>query len=167
VIERFAQLNSIALIDTESGEQRELIQSGQRTITNPRLSPDRRWIAFDVSPAGGRASVFVAPFRRDAIAESDWIEVDRAASHPFWSADGRCLYYTPIGTNPLIRSAIRARRFDVAAGRVEGESIGVYTSNELLMPAYLPGTGAIATHDRILLVLGDFRGDLWIMNLDA
>lgn len=167
VIERFAQLNSIALIDTESGEQRELIQSGQRTITNPRLSPDRRWIAFDVSPAGGRASVFVAPFRRDALAESDWIEVDRAASHPFWSADGRCLYYTPIGTNPLIRSAIRARRFDVAAGRVEGESIGVYTSNELLMPAYLPGTGAIATHDRILLVLGDFRGDLWIMNLDA
>ena len=45
------------------------------------------------------------------IPESDWVLVDRSASHPFWSADGGILYYTPIGMNPTIRSAIRARRF--------------------------------------------------------
>src|SRR6185503_8279192 len=47
VIERFARLNSIALIDTETGEQRQLLESADRSVNNPRLSPDRRWIAFD------------------------------------------------------------------------------------------------------------------------
>jgi hypothetical protein len=36
----------------------------------------------------------------------------------------------------------------------------------MLMPAYLPGTAPIATPDQIILVLGDFRGDLWLMELD-
>ncbi len=34
------------------------------------------------------------------------------------------------------------------------------------MPAYLPGTAPIATPDQIILVLGDFRGDVWLMDLD-
>ena len=42
----------------------------------------------------------------------------------------------------------------------------VYRSTEMLMPAYLPGTGPIATPDQIIVVLGDFRGDVWIMDLD-
>jgi hypothetical protein len=36
----------------------------------------------------------------------------------------------------------------------------------MLMPAYLPGTAAIATPDQIILVLGDFRGDVWLMELE-
>jgi hypothetical protein len=35
----------------------------------------------------------------------------------------------------------------------------------MLMPAYLPGTTPIATPDEILLVLGDFRGDIWLIDL--
>jgi hypothetical protein len=42
----------------------------------------------------------------------------------------------------------------------------VYRSTELLMPAYLSGTGPIATPDQIFLVLGDFRGDVWLLDLD-
>ena len=38
-------------------------------------------------------------------------------------------------------------------------------STEMLMPAYLPGTAPIATPDQIILVLGDFRGDVWLMDL--
>jgi Tol biopolymer transport system component len=174
IIERFARLNSIALIDTETGHQYELLESAERSISNPRLSPDRRWIAFDAShpgePArtgGSRAiGVCVAAFREQPIPESDWVVVDRSASHPFWSADGRLLYYTPTGTNPLVRTAIRARHFASTSGLVEGEPISVYASKEMLMPAYLPGTAPIATPDQIILVLGDFRGDIWLMELD-
>jgi len=165
IIERFARLNSIALIDTETGDQQELLESAERSVSNPRLSPDRRWIAFDASRRGEPASVFVSPFREQPIPESEWVVVDRSASHPFWSADGRFLYYTPTGRNPLVRSAVRARRFASASGLVEGEPIAVYASTEMLMPAYLPGTAAIATPDEIILVLGDFRGDVWVMEL--
>jgi Tol biopolymer transport system component len=165
VIERFARLNSIALIDTETGDQQELLESAERSISNPRLSPDRRWIAFDASRRGEPASVCVSPFRKQPTPESEWIVVDRFASHPFWSADGRLLYYTPTGTNPLVRSAVRARHFASVSGP-EGGPIAVYASTEMLMPAYLLGTAPIATPDEIILVLGDFRGDVWLLDLD-
>jgi len=165
IIERFARLNSIASIDTETGDQRDVLVSAERSIRNPRLSPDRRWITFDASRPGEPSEVFVSPFRDERVAESAWHVVDPSASHPFWSADGRLLYYTPTGTNPLIRNAIRARHFDTATGLREDDPLAVYASNEMLMPAYLPGTAPIATPNEIILVLGDFRGDIWLMEL--
>ena len=36
-----------------------------------------------------------------------------------------------------------------------------------MMPAYLPGTAPIATPDQLILVLGDFRGDIWLMDLGS
>jgi hypothetical protein len=67
----------------------------------------------------------------------------------------------PTGTNPLIRSAIRARHFDPATGLREDVPIAAYASHEMVMPAYLPGTAPLATPDEIILVLGDVRGDIW------
>ncbi len=107
----------------------------------------------------------VALFREQPIPESEWVVVDRFASHPFWSADNRFLYYTPAGTNPLIRSAVRARHFVPASGLAQSEPLAVYASTEMLMPAYPPGTAPIATPDQNILVLGDYRGDLWLMEL--
>ena len=86
------------------------------SVSNPRLSPDRQWIAFDAARQGGPASVYVAPFSHRPIPEPEWRIVDRAASHPFWSADGPFLYYTPAGTNPLVRSAVRGKRLEATSG---------------------------------------------------
>ena len=166
MIERFGRLNSIAIIDTETGQQRELLSSVERSITNPRLSPDGRWVAFDAAPPGEAAAVFVARLENSPIAESDWVEVDQFASHPFWAADGTILYYTPTGTIPMVRSAVRGRRFVPETGGL-GEFMPIYASSEMLMPAYLPGTAPIATPDQIILVLGDFRGDIWLMDLSS
>ena len=166
VIQRFTRPNSIAIVDTETGDQLELTGS-ERSVTNPRLSPDRRWIAFEASRPGERPAVYVCPFRQQVIPETAWVIVDRPATHPFWSADGRLLYYTPIGTNPMVRTAIRARYFAPDSGLVEGEPLGVYAAHEMMMPAYLPGMAPIATPDQIILVLGDFRGDVWLMDLDS
>ena len=165
VIERFARLNSIAVIDTETGEQRELLRSAEQSIRNPRLSPDRRWVAFDASRPGEVSSVFIAPFRESLVVESDWVVVDKRATHPFWSADGRFIYYMPIGTNPMVRSAVRGRYFDSTAGLADRDPIAVYASIEMMMPAYLPGTAPIATPEQIVLVLGDFTGDIWLIDL--
>jgi len=164
VVERFARLNSIAIIDTETAQQRDVLASAERSITNARLSPDGRWVAFEAAAPGDAAAVFVAALAKEAIAESEWVIVDRFASHPFWSADGTILYYTPTGTIPMVRSAVRGCRFVPETGAL-GERISVYASSEMLMPAYLPGTAPIATRDQIVFVLGDFRGDIWLMDL--
>jgi hypothetical protein len=101
----------------------------------------------------------------------EWLDERRliierfARLNPFWSADGSLLYCTPTGTNPSVRSAIRGRAFDPETGLRAEEPIAVYSSNEMLMPAYLPGTTPIATPDQMILVLGDFRGDVWLMEL--
>jgi Tol biopolymer transport system component len=166
VIERFARLNSVALIDTDTAAQHELLESPERSVRNPRLSLDRQWIAFDASRPGESPTVYVSRFGGQPVPEPEWQMVERGASHPFWSADGGLLYYTPVGTNPLVRSAVRARRFAAVSGLVEGEAIAVYASTEMLMPAYLAGTAPVATPDQIILVLGDFRGDIWLMDLD-
>ena len=167
LIERFARLNAIAVIDTETGEQRDLLVSAERSIRNPRMSPDGRSVAFDAARPGEPPSVLVAPFRdASPIPETEWILVERAASHPFWSADGRLLYYLPMRANPMLRSIVRARHLDAASRLPEGEPIAVYTSIEMVVPAFLPGTAPIVTRDQILFVLGDFRGDIWLMDLE-
>ena len=165
IIERFARLNSVAWIDTDTGDQHDVLVSAERSIRNPRLSPDRRWIAFDASRPGEPSAVFVASLADQPVPESAWNIVERSASHPFWSADGRFLYFTPTGTNPLVRSAIRGQPFDAAAGLGGSRSIAVCTLNEIVIPAYLAGTTPLATPDQIVLVLGDFRGDIWLLDL--
>ena len=140
------------------GDLRELLESAERSVKNPRVSPDGRWIAFDAARPGESPSVLVAPLReRSPIPESEWVLVDSWVSHPFWSADGRLLYYVPTGANAPLRSCVvRARKFASALGLLEGEPIAVHTSSEMVMPAFLSGTAPIATSDQIIFVLGDF-----------
>jgi Tol biopolymer transport system component len=166
VIQRFGRPNSIAVIDTETAVQIDLLSSPDRSVTSSRLSPDRQWMIFEASRPGEPAGVFVCPYRDQWIPESEWALVARSATHRFWSADGRLVYYTPVGTNPLVRSAIRARRFVPQSGPT-GEPIAVFASSDMVMPAYLSGTTPIATRDEIILVLGDYRGDVWLMDLTA
>ena len=181
VIERFgSRLNSIALLDTVTGDQRDLLVSAGQSISNARVSPDGHWIAFDAtsrgvgsasalssgltSGPGGRPCVFVARMRTDvSISEADWIVVDRSASHPFWSANGAVLYYLPTVPSQDFRNLVRARRFDATSGRPSGDSFTALALTEMIIPAAMPGTAPIATRDRLVFVLGDFRGDVWMI----
>ena len=168
VIERFARLNAIALIDTVTGEQRGLLRSAEQSVKNPRVSPDRRWIAFDAARPGESASVMLAPLEDGSeIPESSWVVAERAASNPFWSADGRLLYYLPTGGHAAVRSlVVRARPVLPESGLQGGEPIAVYASLEMMMPAYPPGATPVATADQIIFVLGNFRGDVWLMEFE-
>jgi len=181
LIERFGtRLNSIALLDTAGGEQYELLSSPDHSISNARVSPDGRWIAFDATsrgvgwatasgitaPLGGHPAVFVARLRgTDPIRQDDWVPVDRSASHPFWSADGSLLYYLPTVPSTEFRNVVRARHFDSMAGLPSGDSFTALTLSEMIVPASMTGTTPVATSDRLVFVLGDFRGDVWLMDL--
>jgi Tol biopolymer transport system component len=185
VIERFgSRLNSIALLDTADGDQRDLLVSADQSVSNARVSPDGHWIAFDAttrgtsgadvpssgltSRPGGRPSVFVARMRTDgSIPEADWIAVDWLASHPFWSADGSLLYYLPTVPSLEFRNLVRARRFDAMSVGPLGDSFTVLTLTEMIVPAVMAGMAPIATRDRLVFVLGDFRGDVWMMKFDS
>jgi hypothetical protein len=167
VLERLgARLHSVALLDTVSGDQRDVLSSPEQSITNARVSPDGEWIAFDAARPGGPPTVFVARLRKhEAVPQDDWRVIGRSAGHPFWSADGSLLYDLPTTPSGDLRNVVRARRFDSSAGATLGEPFTAFTSAEMVVPANINGTAPVATRDEIIFVLGDFRGDVWTMDL--
>ena len=130
------------------------------------VSPDGRWLAFDAMRAGGSPEVAVAPLARSMpVPESEWTVIGERSSHPFWSRDGRLLYYLATFPNADIRSRILARGFETSTGRVEDKPADVLTLREMIVPAMVTGTAPIVAPDQIIFVLGDFRGDVWIREI--
>ena len=161
-------LNSFIVLDTRAGTQHPLLSSRHRRLSNPRLSTDARWLAFDATPPGGSPSVHVARLDdRGAAADTAWILIDDAASHPFWSRDGRLLYYLPTTPTVDIRNRVVARAFDPRDGSVGTELAEVLTLSEMMVPAMISAAAPIIAGDQIVFLLANYRGDIWLMNLQA
>ena len=161
-------LNSFVVLDTCHRTQRPLMSSRDRRLSNPRLSPDARWLAFDATPPGGSPSVLVGRLDDGRAAdESSWILVNSAASHPFWSRDGRLLYYLPTTPTVDIRNQVAARSFDPRDGRVGATPIDVLRLSETIVPAMISSAAPIVAGDQIVFLLGNYRGDIWMMSLEA
>ncbi len=61
LVETFgAGLNSFVVVETCDGTQRPLLSSIDRRVSNPRVSPDGHWLAFDAVHPGGSPVVAVA-----------------------------------------------------------------------------------------------------------
>jgi Tol biopolymer transport system component len=163
-------LNTFVVLDTRNATQRPLLSSRDRRLSNPRLSPDARWLAFDATPPGGSPSVLVARLGEGHVPEPDWVLVDSAASHPFWSRDGRLLYYLPTTPTVDIRNKVAARAFDSRGGHVGAKPIDVLTLSETIVPTMISSATPIVAGDQgdqIVFLLGNYRGDIWLMNLQA
>ena len=159
-------LNSFVVLDTRDATLRPLLSSGDRRLSNPRLSPDSQWLAFDATPPGGSPSVFVARLDNGhAAAETAWIPVDTASSHPFWSRDGCLLYYLPTTPTVDIRNRVVARAFDPQDGRVGPGPIDVLSLSETIVPALISAAAPIIAGDQIVFLLGNYRGDIWMLDL--
>jgi serine/threonine-protein kinase len=78
--------------------------------TNPALSPDGRWLAFESSQSG-RPEVFVARFGRapgPAVpAAPRWQVSTEGGSRPRWSGDGLALFYVTLDDRRLMRADVR------------------------------------------------------------
>lgn len=162
VLERFARVNSVAVLDTTTGHQVDLLVSPHRSVSNPRVSTDGRWIAFEASERRLAPTTYVARLNGGvaSIPESAWTQVDHDAGLPFWSPDGRLLYYVT-GTT-VAAQMIRARRFEPETGQFRGEPFDIYSLDTASVPAFLTsGAALVATADQIILTLAEFRGDVW------
>ena len=67
LIETFGSgLNAFLIVDMHDGAQRPLLSAATRKVSNPRISPDGRWLAFDAMQPGGSPEVAIAPLARTA-----------------------------------------------------------------------------------------------------
>ena len=78
--------------------------------TNPALSPDGRWLAFE-SAQSGRSEVIVTRFpseRRAADATAPrWQVSTQGGSRPRWSGDGRALFFVSLDEFSVMRADVR------------------------------------------------------------
>jgi Tol biopolymer transport system component len=78
--------------------------------TNPALSPDGRWLAFESSQSG-RPEVYVTRFpgSRTAVdaTASRWQVSTQGGSRPRWSGDGRALFYVSLDDLTVMRADVR------------------------------------------------------------
>ena len=117
-------------------------------------------------PPGGTPVVAVARLNAAAITnEAEWLSVQASASHPFWSRDGRLLYFLPTIPNLDIRNRVAARTFNPSTGQVDAEAFDALTLSEMIVPTLVTAVAPIAAPDQIILVLGDYRGDIWMMDV--
>ena len=143
----------------------------QRSLTNPRFSPDSRWIAFHASLGPVNRQVFVAPVRSDSMPapEADWIPItdgramDRMAA---WSPDGNVLYW--ISERDGWR-CIAYRRLNPETKKPVGEMSYVQhfhiprrSMTNLSNPGFLRPSIA---RDKIIFSLAERTGNIWMTEL--
>ena len=79
--------------------------------TNPALSPDGQWLAYESSHSG-RPEVYVTrfPSSKNAVAATAprWQVSTQGGSRPRWSGDGRALFYVSLDDLRIMRVAVRA-----------------------------------------------------------
>ena len=167
LIETFGSgLNSFAVLDVEDRTPRPLLASPDHRLSNPRLAPDGRWLAFDAAPPGGSPSVFATRLSDGcATGDSEWIRVAAGASHPLWSRDGRLLYYLPATPTVDIRNRVAGRAFDLQNGRVGLDELDVLRLSESIVPALITAATPVVAGDQMVLLLGNYRGDIWIRDI--
>jgi eukaryotic-like serine/threonine-protein kinase len=78
--------------------------------TNPALSPDGRWLAYETSELG-RPEVFVTPFGGAGAAADParprWQVSAQGGSRPRWSGDGRAVFYVSLDDRSILRAPVR------------------------------------------------------------
>jgi Tol biopolymer transport system component len=151
---------SLAVLDVEDGSEEPLVESRQASVSNPRVAPAGRWIAFDVHADGRPPRVFIGSVEDGRpVPEDRWVLVAQQARYPFWSTSGNLLYYVSDTGD------IRARRILPESGVPHGDPFQVFAPSELQLPIWLPGTAPVAVSNALLLVLADLRGDVWLIDL--
>ena len=64
-----------------------------------------------------------------------------------------------------IRSRVLACGFDPMTGQMTSDKTEVLTLGEMIVPTMMSGTAPIVAPDQIILVLGNYRGDVWLRDV--
>ena len=94
----------IGVVPLKAPETRQTVERTKATETNPALSPDGRWLAYQ-SNKTGRSEVYVRPLPLSGTGE---IAVTaEGGTRPVWARDGSELYYWTASRTSIAIKAIR------------------------------------------------------------
>jgi hypothetical protein len=151
------------LFEIDSGRKTIPAVHPKYSIHDGRLSPDGRWFTFKLVLSATRQPVYIAPVRNGPPAgEQEWIQIFTVGHYnykPFWSPDGRLLYYYSSKDG---RNCLYARRLDASTKHPAGEEFAVRHFHDNLQPARGPAVGYGLTADRLYLSLEESKTSVWL-----
>jgi serine/threonine protein kinase/Tol biopolymer transport system component len=150
----------------EAGNKRgfTLDAAGRGIIEDVTISPETGRIAFTLERDDGSAVLYVAEAGENPTPPEKWVKIDEGFSYmgsPSWSPDGRILYY---GSNRDGFYCVWAQRFG-ADGKPSGGPFAAF-HDHAPPDMSLYGICVIsAAPDRLYMLLSEFKGDLWSLQL--
>jgi Tol biopolymer transport system component len=78
----------------KAGVPEVFLKKSAAEMTEPRFSPDGKWLAYRSNEAGGTDQVYVRPFPPPASGEGgQWVISTQGGSHPIWSVKSHDIFY--------------------------------------------------------------------------
>lgn len=154
-------------LDLKSGEYLQLARAKQ-LLSDPRFSPDGRWVAFHMLLGGGRRQVFLAPAAgAAALEQSQWMPITNGSTNDFraaWSPDGNLLYFVSDRDGFL---CIYAQRLDPATKAALGPARDVYhahaTRRSFMRVVNLGSIGLSVARDKMAFMMAGMAGNVWLL----
>jgi eukaryotic-like serine/threonine-protein kinase len=163
---------ALRLVDTVSGESRDLVRPSEGVVNRPHVSADDRWLAFRFTVDNGTQSVVVAPLRPGAPPPlAEWVPVtepERDVRPCGWSPSGRWLYL--VSSRDGFR-CLYAVPIDPAKGRPRGPAQLVYHLHNVRgqggggASVISTGAGNAILKDRVILDYPLQTANVWTLRL--
>jgi eukaryotic-like serine/threonine-protein kinase len=111
--------SDIGILSMEGDHKYKLLLSGKHEESQPRISPDGRWLAY-TSDESGKDEVYVSVFPE--VNRGRWPISTNGGSNPLWSPNGRELFYrsgdavmmVPVETGPVLNPGVPKMLFQGA-----------------------------------------------------
>jgi Tol biopolymer transport system component len=165
LIEDTAQ-KSIALVKPGSLGKVTLLQRDGATLSEPRFSPDERWIAFVARTEAAGSHIYLAPLRGDSAGSAgEWAALTKDTAWeavPQWSPDGKLVYFI---SNRDGQRCVWARRFE--EGRAAGEPFAVHHFHDARRSPANTAPQArdlFVGRDQMVIGVGEVSGSLWMID---
>jgi serine/threonine protein kinase len=130
------------------------------SITEPRLSPNGKWIVFRAG-----ASLYFAPFHgSQPIGETEWVKLSDRAGFAFWSPNGRNVYYITLSQEESGQSAMMRQPFDPENGRLQGTAAEFRPLEGMLLGNPVVNQ-VIGAPGGVVLGILEESSDIWVQDL--
>ena len=164
----------VDLLDVTSGSRLKLLEHPRYSVVQARLGPADKWVAFTVSEGPFQARIYVAPFRREELQESEgiaperWVAVTDGQDRDGmtgWSPNGRLLYFV---SDRGGARGVWAQELDPANKRPVGDPRLVWHFRETRLSLAGVSPSSLRTNvarNKLVFTLKERAGDIWIAHL--
>ncbi len=157
--------NQLARQDLAGNPRRLILDTtGQGELFDAALAPSDRLVAFTLALPNGTAALYLADVGDQPAPVETWTKLDEDRNYvgsPTWSRDGKTLYY---GSNRDGFFCVWAQRID-GSGKPSGKPFAAFHNHTPPDMKFYGICCLRAAPDRLYLMLSDFKGDLWSLNL--